>query len=545
MQGHEALAKALADQGVDTAFGVVGDANVFIVDSMVRNHALQYVAAAHESSAVQMATGFARVTGRLGVATVTHGPGLTNAITPLVEAVRSNTPLLLICGDTAVLARQHLQKIGQRELVLATGAGFEPVRTAATIGQDVAEAVRRAHAERRPIVLNIPYDLEWAEVDPATLNVARAAAPAAAVAPDPAALDVAVGIIASSTRPLVLAGRGAVLSGAREPLLRLAARLGAPVATTLMASGLFRGEPFDLGVFGTLATTVASEAIASADCIIAFGAGLNLMTTYDDTLLAGKRVVQCDIDPARIGLLTRVDAGVVGDAGRIADTIVAWLDEAEHKPSGFRSPELEDRLRSFDPASEFVDRSTDATVDPRTLTLRLDAMLPAGRTVVVDGGRYMLNALRVPAADPMSFVTTTSFGSIGLGLGNAIGAAVANPDRPTVLLAGDGGFMMGGLVELNTAIQNQLDLVIVLYNDGSYGAEHIQFHNKNMDPGLSLHRWPSFAAVTEAMGGTGVTVRNLGDLDAAAEAIANRKGVVLIDVKLDPQVISETTAAAH
>jgi len=541
MQGHDAIAKALADQGVDTAFGVVGDGNVFVVNSMIDNHGLRYLAAAHESSAVQMATGYARVTGKMGVATVTHGPGLTNTVTPLIEAVRSNTPLLMIVGDTVVADRQHLQKIGQRELVTICGAGWEPIRNAQTIAADVAEAVRRVHAERRPIVLNVPYEVEWEDVDPPTLP--RAMPPALGLAPDPAALDVAVGIIASATRPIVLAGRGAVISGARESLVRLAARLGAPLATTLMGNGLFRGDPFDLGIFGTLSTSVASEAIASADCVIAFGAGLNYMTTYSDTLLAGKRVVQCDIDPTRIGLLSRVDAGVVGDAGRVADTIVAWLDEAEHKPSGFRSPELEARLRGFDPAAEFVDRSTDSTVDPRTLTLRLQDILPADRTVVVDGGRYMLNALRIRPADPMSFVTTTSFGSIGLGLGNAIGAAMANPSRPTVLLAGDGGFMMGGLVELNTAIQSGLDITIVIYNDGSYGAEHIQFHNKNMDPGLSLHRWPSFAAVAESMGATGVTVRNLGDLDAAAAAIANRKGVVLIDAKLDPQMISETTAA--
>lgn len=543
MIGHDAIAKAVVEQGIDTAFGVVGDANVFIVDSMVRRHGVRYVAAAHESSAVQMALGYARVTGGLGVATVTHGPGLTNAITPLVEGVRSNTPMVLLCGDTAVAARHHLQKIGQRELVLATGAGFEPVRNGETIALDVAQAVRRAYAERRPIVLNIPYDLEFVDVAP--LPAPRVEPLALAVAPDPVALDRAVGIIASASRPLVLAGRGAVLSGARDALVRLAARLGAPVATTLMGRGLFAGDPFDLGIFGTLSTEVASEAIASADCIVAFGAGLNSMTTYDDSLLAGKRVVQCDVDPARIGLLSRVDAGVVGDAGRVADTIVAWLDDAEHKPSGFRSPELEARLRDFDPAALFVDRSTATSVDPRTLTLRLDALLPAGRTVVVDGGRYMLNALRVPARDPMSFVTSTSFGSIGLGLGHAIGAATAKPDQPTVLLCGDGGFMMGCLVELNTAIQLGLDLTIVVYNDGSYGAEHIQFHTKNMDPGLSLHRWPSLAAVATSMGATGVTVHNLGELDAAAAAVRERTGVVLIDVTLDPQVISETTPGAH
>ncbi len=544
MLGHDAIAKALDDQGVRVAFGVVGDANVFIVDAMVRNHGVAYTAAAHESSAVQMAIGYARASGHLGVATVTHGPGLTNAITPLVEAVRSNTAMVLVCGDTAADARHHLQKIGQRELIRATGAGFEPVRSGATIGADVAQAVRRAYTERRPIVLNVPYDVEFIEVpEPSAPRVERFAD---AVTADPAALDTAVGIIASANRPLVLAGRGAVSSGAREALLRLAARLGAPVATTLMANGLFRGEPFNLGIFGTLASTVGSEAIASADCVIAFGAGLNDMTTYSGTLLEGKRIVHCDRDPARIGLLARYDAALVGDAGRVADTIVSWLDEAEHKPSGFRSPELELRLRDHDPASEFVDRSTATSIDPRTLTLRLDKLLPERRTLVYDGGRYMVHALQLTPNDPMSFVTSTSFGSIGLGLGHAIGASAAHPDQPTVLLAGDGGFMMGCLVELNTAIQSGRDMIIVIYDDGSYGAEHIQFHNKNMDPGLSLHRWPSFAAVAQAMGAVGITVHNLDELDSLLPAaLATLHGVVLVDVKLDPQIISDHTAAAH
>jgi acetolactate synthase-1/2/3 large subunit len=537
MQGHEAIAAALSAQGVDTAFGVVGDANLFIVNSLVKNHGVRYLAATHESSAVQMAIGYARVTGRLGVASVTHGPGLTNALTPIVEGVRSNTPILLICGDTAAVARQHLQKIDQRELVLATGAGFEAVRAASTIGQDVAEAVRRVYAERRPIVLNIPTDFEFVDVE---LSQVPASTPEhVSVSPDPIALEKAVGIIASARRPIVLAGRGAVLSGARDELVRLAERLGAPLATTLMGNGLFEGDPFNLGIFGTLSTSVTSDAIASADCVVAFGASLHFLTTYRGSLLAGKAVVHCDIDARRIGLLTPVDAGVVGDAARTAETMVAWLDEAEHKPSGFRSAELERRLREFDPAGEFVDRSTADTIDPRTLTIGLESVLPPNRTVTVDGGRFMRHALKIKPADPMSFVTTASFGSIGLGLGAAIGAATAKPHQPTVLLAGDGGFMMGGLVELNTAVQSGLDIVIVIYNDGSYGAEHVQLFSRGMDPSISQHRWPSFAALAESMGATAVTVRNKDDLSAAATAVRNRKGVVLIDAKMDPQMISQ------
>ena len=544
MIGHDAIAAALASQGVDTAFGVVGDANVFIVDSLVNNHGLRYVSAPHEASAVLMALGYARAGGKLGVATVTHGPGLSNTVTALIEGVRSRTPMLLVAGDTAAVARDHLQKLGQRELVAATGAGFEQVRTPSSIAVDVATAIRRAHVESRPIVLNIPYDFEWVDVE--LKPAAVLPVPSVNVAPDHAALDRAVGIIAASTRPIVLGGRGAALStGGRDALIRLAERLGAPVATTVLGQGLFKGDPFDIGIYGTLSNSVASEVIDRADCVIAFGAGLNFLTTDTGALLDGKAVVQVDVDPSRLGDLSRIDAGIVGDVATVADTIVEWLDQAEHKPSGFRSAELEAKLRDHDPAREFVDCSTDAHVDPRTLSLRLGELLPTDRTVVLDAGRYMRSGLKLAAADPTALVTTHAFGSIGLGMATAVGAAVAQPDRLTVLLAGDGGFMMGGLADLNTAVQNRLDMIVVIYNDSSYGAEHIQFHNKGMDPGLSLHRWPSFAAVAQAMGATGVTVRNLAELEQLDTVITNRTGVILIDVKMDPAIISEAIGGAH
>jgi acetolactate synthase-1/2/3 large subunit len=538
MRGHDIVARALVDEGIDTVFGLIGDANLFIADCLVRQHDVRYVAATHEAAVTLMALGYARASGQVGVGTITHGPALTNAMTALVEGVRSRTPLLLVAGDTDPADPRHLQNIDQRALVAAVGAGFEPVRSVDTIAVDVAAALRRARRESRPIVLDVPVDVEWLDADyvPAP-RVDDLPVPV----PDHEALDRAVGIIASASRPIVLAGRGAVSAGARDSLVRLADRLGAPLANTLQAQGLFRGAPFDLGVFGTLATPLAAESIAGADCVVAFGAGLNYFTTDHGALLAGKRVVQCDVDPAQVGALHPVDAGLVGDAGEVAETIIRWLDHAEHKPSGFRSPELERRLREegrFTASGAGAGTTAAGTVDPRLFTARLDGLLPADRTVVIDAGRYMYDALRVSVPEPTALVTTHGFGSIGLGLASAIGASVARPDRPCVLLVGDGGFMMSGFSELNTAVQLGSDLIAVVYDDGSYGAEHIQFHNKGMDPGLSLHRWPDLAQVAGAFGCANVTVRDLDDLDPLATAIAGRDRPLLVHVKLDPDFIS-------
>ncbi|MEV0181641.1 thiamine pyrophosphate-binding protein [Streptomyces sp. NPDC050625] len=533
---HEAVARALADHGVETVFGVLGDANLYMMDSFQRVAGGSYLSCSNEAGAVLAANGYARTSGRLGVATVTHGPALTNTVTALVESVRDHTPVLLLAGDTAVVDRDNFQNIPQRDVVLPTGAGFEQVRAPQTVVEDITTAVRRACLEKRPIVLDVPVEFQWEEVDYRPPE--RGLVPHQAVAPDPAALDRAVGVIAAARRPVVLAGRGATSPEARAALLRLAERIGAPVATTLRAKDLFRGERFDLGICGTLSHEVALDTVLSSDCVIAFGASLNKWTTAERSVLEGARLVHVDIDRDSINRFSPSDAGIVGDAARVADTIVDWLDEAEVKPTGFASEELAGRLAARSDA-DFTDLSTSETVDIRTAMLRIDRALPEDRTLVFDGGRFIFNAFtRLHCPEPSAYVHTVNFGSIGLGMGNAIGASFGAPGRPTLLVTGDGGFMLGGLAEFNTAVRHGVDLVVVLFNDAAYGAEHIQFRNKNMDPAISTFDWPDFGPVATALGGRGYTVRNLEQLDEALDAVQTRDRPVLIDIRIDPDKVS-------
>jgi thiamine pyrophosphate-dependent acetolactate synthase large subunit-like protein len=427
------------------------------------------------------------------------------------------------------------QNIDQREIVTATGAAFVPVRTPESAVEDLALALRRAVLERRPVVLDVPADFQWAETPYAAVD--RTPVPARAPALDDAQLDRAVGVIAGARRPIVLAGRGATRPEARAAVLRLAERIGAPLATTLKAKDLFRGEPFDLGIFGTVSTPVASAAIARSDCIVALGASLNLFTTARGSLLEGRAVVHCDVDPAQLGGSTTPAAVVVGDSAAAADAICAWLDEAGVAPSSFRSDDLLHAIREQS-AGDPPDRSTDTTVDVRTALRRLEDVLPAGRTLVTDAGRFMYEAWRaLHVREPAHFVPTMNFGSIGLGMPAAIGARYGAPDRPVVLVTGDGGFMLGGLAEFSTAVRERLDLVVVVINDGGYGAEHIQFRTRDMDPALSLFAWPDLAAVAQAMGGHGVTVRRPADLDGMAATLASRDRPVLVDVHVDPDQV--------
>jgi acetolactate synthase-1/2/3 large subunit len=531
---HEAMAHALLDQGMGTVFGLMGDGNLFMVDSFQRIGG-RYIAMTNEAAAIEAAVGYAHTSDQLGVATVTHGPALTNTVTALVEAVKGATPLVVLVGDTAVADRENLQNIDQRAIVSASGAGFEQIRAPDTLALDLATAVRRAQIERRPVVLNMPVEFQWVDVD-----VPRSVARAAVVPNGRAAsqsLDDAVGLIASARRPIVLAGWGAIGASARSALIHLAERIGAPLATTLNAKDLFRGEAHDLGVIGTVADQLAVTTVGQSDLVIAFGASLNRRTTAENWLLSGRRLIQVDIDRAGVGRYVEPDIAVIGDAAAVADELVEWLDAADVPATTFASAELGAQIAALREVG-VAPAGLDNAIDIRTALLQIEAAFPRERTVVLDGGRFMASGFELlHSPDPRGFLHTVNFGAIGLGTGTAIGASAGAPDRPVLLVAGDGGFMLGGLGEFNTAVRYGLEVVVVVLNDGAYGAEHIQFVQRGLDPAGATFDWPDLGPVADALGGIGFTVRTSAELDAAlaATVAAPRPWPpVLIDVKLDP-----------
>jgi len=528
MYAYQSFAQAVADHKADTIFGLMGDANLFMVDSFVREAQGRFVPVAHEGSAVLMALAYAHVSGKVGVATITHGPALTNCATALTEGVRSLLPVVLMAGDTPTSNPRHLQSIDQRELVKATGAGFEQVRAPETIGRDVARAFYRAQVERRPIVLNMPADFMWTEIEHEKHVLDVFTNPGGVAEGD--TLDEAIGMIASARRPVILAGAGAV--HAKDNLIALADRLEAPLATTLKAKDLFRDHPYNMDIFGTLSTPAAYDIIAKSDCIVCFGSGLHGFTTDQGKLMKNKRIVQVDIEPTHIGGSLHPDAALVADAALTADTILWWLNEAEIPPSGFTA-ELDTETLTAHPIG--ANKSGEGFINFVQALERLETEFPKDRVLITDGGRFMTEVwCRISAPDPQSFIVTANFGAIGQGLQEAIGAGVAAPDRPVVLFTGDGGFMMGGINEFNTAVRQGLNLTVIVANDSAYGAEHIQFLDRKMDPGLTEFNWPSFAEVATSLGGVGIEVTSMDELDAALEKLDGVKVPALIELKLDP-----------
>jgi acetolactate synthase I/II/III large subunit len=529
---HQALARSLFENGVDTLFGLMGDANMFMVRSYIQECGGRFIAAGHEAGAALMALGYASASSKPGICSVTHGPAMINTTTALAHGVKASLPMVLLCGDTDVEDREHTQNVAQRAFVVAAGAGFEQLRSPKTVAQDVARALSRAIQERRPIALNIPYEFDWQQAEgyePTRIHIPERRG----ILSEGGDLDDAIGIIATAKRPIILAGRGAASPEARAALLRLAARIEAPLCTTLKAKDLFLGEDFNLGIFGTVSTPVAVDAIMESDCIIAFGASLNRFTLSRGTFAKDKRIVQINLEPTEVGKNIDATVGVVGDPQAVADLIIHWLNEAEIAPSGYRTEDLKHKI-----AAEQAIPATMATssghVDFLQALRRLNKSLPQDRVLVTDVGRFMLKAwTTIHVAGPGSFVMTNDLGSIGLGLSFAIGAAYAAPRRPIVLLCGDGGFMHGGLAEFNTAVRHKTDLIVIVCNDGAYGAEHNTLLKRQLEPDTILFDWPELAAVAIALGGQGITIRSEQDWTSAEAAIKHRSKPLLIDIKLD------------
>ncbi len=535
----EAVGRTLAALGPRDVFGLIGSGNFGVSNALVAGGA-HFVTARHEGGAISMADAYAQVSGDLGICTVHQGPGLTNAMTGLTEAAKSRTPLVLVAADTAADAIRSNFRIAQDQLVSAVGAVAERVHTPESAVAETVRAVRRARVERRPVVLMLPLDIQAMACSfdglSAPLSTVRPTRPAVQ------AVRAAVDALSRAERPLIIAGRGARVSSAREPLERLAEVLGALLATSAVANGLFAGNPWALGISGGFASPTAAELIGQADVVLGVGVALNMWTTRHSRLLgAGATVIQVDQDPDAIGAHHRVDLGIVGDAAESAGALLAEVQRRGYEGVRWRTPELAARIADGCwQRTPYADAGADGRIDPRTLSRELDALLPDERTVAIDSGHFMgypAMYLRVP--DERGFVFTQAFQAVGLGLASAIGAAVARPDRLTVAALGDGGTMIG-LADLETVARLGLRMLIVVYNDAAYGAEvhHFGPHGHPLD----LVRFPDvdFAAVGRAFGLHSATVRSAGDLAAVRQWLASgaTPGMVL-DAKVVPTVVAE------
>jgi thiamine pyrophosphate-dependent acetolactate synthase large subunit-like protein len=514
MKVYEAIAEVVRREGTRAVFGLMGDGNLKLVPYLTEDLDIPFYGSRHEGGAVAMADAHARMSGEVGVSTFTQGPGLTNALTALVTARRAGTPMVVLSGDTPRAVAGHPQDIKQEPLFAAAEI---PVQE---LGADdaavaVAAAFARARAERRPIALNLPTDLQEMETSAPGAQALPTAGVEAAV-PDPVELDAAVVALEAAQRPIVLAGRGAWFAGAEAAVGELADRTGALIAHSLPLKGWLAGHSWNLGIAGGFATETAKELIGDADGVLVLGAGLNHFTSRGGTLFdPGATIIHCDVEPAAFGRFLTPSLTIRGDAAAVA----AALSERLAVRQGYRTDAVAAKLGAARERPT-PDEGEPGAIDPRALSARIDAMIPADRNLIVDGGHFAgFPSMAIGVPEPGSYVFPLDFGSIGLSLGAAVGAAVARPDRITAVGIGDGGLMMS-LGELDTAIRYSLPLLVVVYDDGAFGAEMHFLRMLGIPDAESLFETPPLAEVARGMGADAFTIHTLADLDPIAERLA-------------------------
>jgi acetolactate synthase I/II/III large subunit len=340
-----------------------------------------------------------------------------------------------------------------------------------------------------------------------------------------------------------VAGQGAHRAGAKLAL-QLAERIGALLVTSARGKDLFRGHPCNLGIIGSFSHSAARRMIDQADCVLVFGAGLNFLTTSFGNALPRVPLIQVDTMRANIGRWHAADVAVAGDARLSAEALLAALPAGSNADRPFHSEEARRFLAGFDITKDFQPANTPHTVDPRSLGVVLDKLLPEERNLVYDAGNFLGIVPYLSVPGPGHFKFTSDFASIGMGFGTALGVAKGRPDETTVLVIGDGGFLMT-LGELETAVREDLPLVIVLMNDCAYGAELHFLKMRNLPAGKSVFPDVDFAPIAEAFGFQAATVRTLEDLQKLAPLLANPEGPVFLDCKLNAAVAAPFMSEFH
>jgi thiamine pyrophosphate-dependent acetolactate synthase large subunit-like protein len=358
--------------------------------------------------------------------------------------------------------------------------------------------------------------------------------------PDPAAIRALADALEGADRPLILAGRGAVVSGAEPALAALAERSGALLATSVCGHGLFANDPWCLGISGGFGSPAADALIAESDLIVGFGVSFTPWTTKRGKLIAAEAVVaQVDIEASRFGRQTAVRHAVLGDARVTAEALLAELKRrGAAARRGRRDAVTGQRLRDgANHTAPYQDVSTGDVIDPRTLSKAVDGLLPKQRVVASDSGHFcgwVPRFLRVPSA--RASCLSHSFQSVGLGLASAIGLALANPGALAVLGAGDGGFLMSSS-DLETAVRLKLRLCILIYNDSSYAAEVHLYRRRGYAVDIVQFPDTDFAAIARGFGCRAATVRTLKDLEPVRAWVGEgAPGVFLIDAKINPDL---------
>ena len=537
LAGSEILWATLEGEGVSEVFGYPGGAILPAYDAL-RKFPIRHILVRHEQGAVHMADGYARASGRVGVAIATSGPGATNMVTGIATAMLDSVPLLCITGQVSskVLGTDAFQEVDITGITLPVTKHNYLITRVEDIAPVIREALLIARSGRPgPVLVDITKDAQQAMAD---FDFAAAAPrphrPHPMLCAENGSVLQAAEMIRAAKRPVILAGHGIIKSGAREQVIALAERLQIPVASTLLGLGGFpASHPLSLGMMGMHGEAWVNQAIQQSDLLIACGMRFDDRVTGSlSTYAVNAKKIHIEIDPAEINKNVKVDVALIGDLAEVLEALLphlsarkssAWVREVNAMKGECAVRDIQNLPDTGHLYAAHVMHDLWHATDGKAI-------------VATDVGQHqMWEAQYYKHEDPRTLITSGGLGTMGFALPAGIGAKVAQPDKEVWVIAGDGGFQMTS-PELATIAQENIDINIAVINNGYLGMVRQWqefFYEKNYESSPILS--PDFVKLADAHGIPGITVRTRGEVLPAVKASRKRKGPFLINFMVEKE----------
>ena len=544
MTGAEMVIQALTDQGVEHIFGYPGGAALPIYDAMFQQEAIQHILVRHEQGATHMAEGYARSTGKPGVVLVTSGPGATNAVTGLTDALMDSIPMVCITAQvpTTLIGTDAFQECDTVGITRSCTKYNYLVKRIEDLPRIMHEAFLIATTGRPgPVVIDIPKDVQFAMGDyyKPDLETLRHQSYRPQVDGDADAIEAAVELMLKAERPIFYTGGGVINAGpeASKHLRELAELTGFPVTSTLMGLGAFpASNPQWMGMLGMHGTYEANLAMHDCDVMINIGARFDdRITGRIDAFSPGSRKIHVDIDPSSINKVVRVDVPIIGDCERVlAEMVRVWRSKTNQPRTEAIAPWWA-QIESWRAVNSLGYKNSDTVIKPQYAIERLyAASRKQGKEVYITtevGQHQMWAAQHFHFDQPNRWMTSGGLGTMGYGLPAAVGVQVAHPDALVIDIAGEASVQMT-MQEMSTAVQYRLPIKIFILNnermgmvrqwqDLLHGSRYAHSYSESL---------PDFVKLAEAYGGKGIRCSNPAELDAAIAEMFDYDGPVLFDV---------------